>query len=244
MHIIILKITHQFCKKVQKPTFLDRSRKIKQNFITEILSTGGNPEICVFCFPAQSRDADFDTIMDRRIEKTKNSLINAFLELRAKKEIEKISVKELCAKADVNKSTFYTHYKDIYDLSEQLEQQAAADVLKNIEHPDYIFTHPEIFTQELYYAYLAQEHLIHILFSGSRENLLIVRIEDSLKQTIYQIYPEFSSNAVANTLFTLEIYGEFYAFMKCRHFGDDVVIDALVAHWQKTVELLQTPEYD
>ena len=192
----------------------------------------------MFCFPAQSRDADFDTIMDRRIEKTKNSLINAFLELRAKKEIEKISVKELCAKADVNKSTFYTHYKDIYDLSEQLEQQAAADVLKNIEHPDYIFTHPEIFTQELYYAYLAQEHLIHILFSGSRSHMLIVRIEDSIKKNTETFYPGAMENPVLSTLLTLEIYGEFNAFMKCRHFGDEEVISILCAHWENTVKLL------
>lgn len=182
--------------------------------------------------------------MDRRIERTKNSIIDAFLELRSKKEIEKISVKELCEKAGINKSTFYTHYQDIYDLSEQLETQVAGDIVEEIGHSDYIFSHPEIFTRDLYCAYLAQEHLIHILFSGSRESLLIVRIEESLKQVIYRMYPEFRDNAVANTLFTLEIYGEYYAFMKCRHFGDEVVIDALVAHWEKTVDLLRTPDYD
>ena len=36
--------------------------------------------------------------MDIRVVKTKNSIINAFLELRSQKAIEKITVKELCEK--------------------------------------------------------------------------------------------------------------------------------------------------
>ena len=46
--------------------------------------------------------------------------MNAFLELRSKKALEKITVRELCEKAEINKSTFYTHFRDIYDLSEYL----------------------------------------------------------------------------------------------------------------------------
>ena len=52
--------------------------------------------------------------MDKRIEKTKKSIKNAFMELRAKKPLEKISVKELCDLAYINKSTFYSHYEDIH----------------------------------------------------------------------------------------------------------------------------------
>lgn len=176
--------------------------------------------------------------MDRRIERTRSSIINAFLELRSGKPIEKISIKELCEKAGINKSTFYTHYQDIYDLSEQLESQVAGDILSEIGHPDHIFSHPEDFTRELYYAYLAQEHLIHILFSGSRSGMLIVRIENSLKDMIRRMYPTLLDDPAAETLFTLEVYGEYYAFLKCRHLGDTQVIETLCAHGKKTMELL------
>ena len=60
--------------------------------------------------------------MDIRIEKTKQSIINAFIEIRSRKEVERITVKELCEKARINKSTFYAHYKDIYDLSDNWKQ--------------------------------------------------------------------------------------------------------------------------
>ena len=60
--------------------------------------------------------------MDRRIEKTKLAIKNAFMELRSKKSLEKITVKELCELAYINKSTFYSHYDDIYALSNAFEK--------------------------------------------------------------------------------------------------------------------------
>jgi len=51
--------------------------------------------------------------VDKRIVKTREAIFNAFLDLAAQKDIDKISVVELCQKADINKSTFYLHYKSI-----------------------------------------------------------------------------------------------------------------------------------
>ena len=64
--------------------------------------------------------------MDLRVEKTKGSIVNAFLSLRARKPLEKITVKELCQLARINKSTFYTHYSDIFALSHALEGEVVA----------------------------------------------------------------------------------------------------------------------
>ena len=58
---------------------------------------------------------------DRRIRKTKQQLQEGFIHLRKSKSIKDITVKELCELTDLNRGTFYLHYKDIYDLSEQLE---------------------------------------------------------------------------------------------------------------------------
>ena len=74
--------------------------------------------------------------MDLRIQKTKNNIFNAYIELREKKPIEKITVKELTDKAQISKQTFYLHYKDIYDLTEQIEQELIADIMKDVEYPE------------------------------------------------------------------------------------------------------------
>ena len=70
--------------------------------------------------------------MDLRIEKTKKAIRNAFIELRTKKPLEKITVKELCALACINKSTFYSHYEDIYALSEAMEQETVASIISGM----------------------------------------------------------------------------------------------------------------
>ena len=43
----------------------------------------------------------------------------ALIELLAKKDISYISVKEICQKAGVHRSTFYLHYENIGDLLEE-----------------------------------------------------------------------------------------------------------------------------
>lgn len=176
--------------------------------------------------------------MDIRIVKTKNSIINAFIELRAKKDIERITVKELCEKAMINKSTFYSHYTDIYDLSEYLENQTASEIIASLEHPENIVTKPKDFNRELFYAYMSQENLIQTLFSGSRSNQLLCKIEKSLKEIIFEMRPDYKDNAVANIILTYAIYGGFYAFEKCRKFGDKEVIEVMSDLNEKVNELL------
>lgn len=53
--------------------------------------------------------------MDRRIKRTRSAVFNAVLDLIIEKDAAKITVLELCKKADINKSTFYLHYKSIGD---------------------------------------------------------------------------------------------------------------------------------
>lgn len=47
---------------------------------------------------------------------TKADFLTAFWKLYEKKEINKISIGELCRLAGYNRTTFYVYYKDIYDL--------------------------------------------------------------------------------------------------------------------------------
>ena len=47
----------------------------------------------------------------------------AFLELLEKKDFAYITVKEICEKAGVNRSTFYLHYETINDLLEESERR-------------------------------------------------------------------------------------------------------------------------
>ncbi len=150
--------------------------------------------------------------MDLRIERTKRSIINAFIELRAKKPLEKITVKELSEIALINKATFYSHYSDIYDLSEQLEKEAVDTVLKNIPHPEGLITNPKQGTKELAFALMSQSKLFDTLFSDSRSSILANRLEQGLKDKIYTMYPENKNNLELDVTLSVLIQGCFHAF--------------------------------
>lgn len=72
-------------------------------------------------------------INDHRVRVTRMLLRKAFLELLSRKPIHSISVRELCEEAGINRGTFYAHYKDIYDLREQIEAEMLSDFQKALE---------------------------------------------------------------------------------------------------------------
>jgi AcrR family transcriptional regulator len=68
--------------------------------------------------------------VDRRVRKTKRQLRLALMQLMSEKNVKDISVRELAAIADINRGTFYIHYKDVYDLLSQLEEEMAQGLIK------------------------------------------------------------------------------------------------------------------
>lgn len=60
---------------------------------------------------------------DRRIRKTTGALKHSLTQLMKEKKLRDISVKELTELADVNRGTFYLHYRDVFDLLEQSEDE-------------------------------------------------------------------------------------------------------------------------
>lgn len=83
---------------------------------------------------------------DRRIRKTKKLLKDTFIELLNEKPMEKISVKDLTEKADLNRGTFYLHYTDIYDLLEQSENELLgemSEILSKIDPAAFNIFHQE-----------------------------------------------------------------------------------------------------
>lgn len=56
---------------------------------------------------------------DLRIRRTRKLLLQALMELTVEKGFNNVTVRDLCERAMVNRSTFYRHYLDIYQLLDQ-----------------------------------------------------------------------------------------------------------------------------
>ena len=63
-----------------------------------------------------------NTSGNRRVQMTKNMIKDALFELLEKKALQKISVRELCEKADINRATFYKYYADVFDLMDEVNR--------------------------------------------------------------------------------------------------------------------------
>ena len=70
--------------------------------------------------------------MDKRIVNTKKKLTSALLKLLEKKNINDITVLELCKDANINRTTFYKYYKDIDDLVSKIEESLIEDLKQYI----------------------------------------------------------------------------------------------------------------
>ncbi|SFJ78924.1 transcriptional regulator, TetR family [Halobacillus dabanensis] len=66
--------------------------------------------------------------LDRRKKYTRRVLKESLITLLSQKPISNITVKEVCEVADINRSTFYTHYSDHYDLLSKMEKEITEDM--------------------------------------------------------------------------------------------------------------------
>lgn len=112
---------------------------------------------------------------------TEENFITAFWQLYQDKPIEKISVRELCETAGYNRTTFYDHFKDIYDLLDvaliQILLHFEQSAFKNLSmSPDFNHILPAIIQ-----LFKENETHIHCLILHHDYNRLETKIRNSLK---------------------------------------------------------------
>ena len=182
--------------------------------------------------------------MDLRQQRTRRSIVNAFLALLSEKPIEKITVRELTERAQIHKATFYLHYHDIYDLSEALEWEVIDDILHGLSDPASLLTDPDRFNEELYCLLMAHESLLGLLFSGSRAGMLAARLERRLNDYIFERHPDYREDLEKNVVLTYLIHGAYHAYMQYRDHDPKAVlliIDRMAASVLKRYTAAETP---
>ena len=88
---------------------------------------------------------------ERRYRRTEALILNGLTTLLQQKSIKEITVRELADLVDINRSTFYLHYTDIYDLLEKTEQRLLQQLMDAVNEN---WTLPE--TPKNFFAFLEQ----------------------------------------------------------------------------------------
>lgn len=70
-----------------------------------------------------------NTPNNKRRQDSRRRMETALVRLLQDRELGKITVKEICAAAEVNRTTFYANYLDIYDLADAVQKSMEETVL-------------------------------------------------------------------------------------------------------------------
>lgn len=88
---------------------------------------------------------------DRRVEYTKKAIETALIELLQHSDLMTITVKKLCEKAGINRSTFYIYYRNTSEVLEAMEQEMIA-IIDNFIQTQLVDNHNQPLTMYDYYV--------------------------------------------------------------------------------------------
>ena len=128
--------------------------------------------------------------VDRRVRKTKAQLRAGLARLMQKKSIKEITVKELVEEVDINRSTFYLHYTDIYQMLESIE----GELMDEISHLIDDYALDPINNKESSYPFIEQiftildnnKDICIALLGKNGDMAFVNRIEGLIAETVFQ----------------------------------------------------------
>lgn len=142
---------------------------------------------------------------DRRIRKTKAVLKSSLVSLMKEKNVKNITVKELCERADINRGTFYLHYKDIFDMLEQIETEFFSEFANIIDNYGKSHQESRLYILENIFA-LTKKHkdFCLVLLSSKGDIGFIKKLLSHIHNIFFQVYDE---GVAVEYYFSFIIYG-------------------------------------
>lgn len=112
---------------------------------------------------------------NRRVLYTKKVIKESLIELLQTKEIHEVTVTDICKKADINRGTFYSHYKDAFDLLQSMEDELFDQILKYIQEVP-IKEYNSVLLLNVLKLIKENKDLCKVLFCNQRDGSILSRI--------------------------------------------------------------------
>ncbi len=132
-------------------------------------------------------------ITDQRVRLTRKLLKDALVQLMQTQHISEISVRALCELAGINRSTFYVHFADPFDLLHQIEREVMDNLKSHLEKQDYQGNKPlsaQVLIRILEYAKDNAE-VFKVLFSENCDFDFQKDIMDFSQIVSFQLNPKY-----------------------------------------------------
>jgi AcrR family transcriptional regulator len=135
--------------------------------------------------------------IDRRTRRTRRALQEALLNLAEGKELETITVQEISDRADINRATFYQHYRD----KDELISSALDALFEEVTAEDRAFTDehrtlsPDVVPSPLVALFRNLDRhrlLFSRLYCGSDKSSFVIRLQMFEEQQFYRVWNDMA----------------------------------------------------
>lgn len=168
--------------------------------------------------------------IDRRVRKTRRQLRECLISLLKEKKVQDITVRELTDMADLNRGTFYLHYKDVFDLLEKTEAELQDEFNQLVLKHDAVDLkqRPAVIFNEIYSLVYENADLIEILLGENGDLNFVNRLKNLIREKCLKDWMEvFRTGNPA-------IFDAFFSYIASGCVG-------LVQYWLQT-GLKETPQ--
>ena len=149
---------------------------------------------------------------DLRIVKTKKILFNSLLNLMKIKNFEKIKISDICEESLINRSTFYAHYDDKYELLIDLFEERKLSLLKVFEGNE-----NKAFSKEYLMELLSilidhieeNKEIYSAILANNRNGILIDFLIDAIEKDVSERLK--GNSEIKSSDLPLDIIVKFYA---------------------------------
>lgn len=149
---------------------------------------------------------------NRRTQMTKLLLRTALIELMQEKPITQITIRALCEKADLNRTTFYLHYTDQMALLEDAERQVMEQTVEHMKH-----IHTDRRTTKLVLAFLEyvkkNDLMFRTLLCRDDSESFRRRFVEELRHLIGSELPMYGDDTRTQYVLSFLMYGSLYVII-------------------------------
>lgn len=148
--------------------------------------------------------------MDRRVGRSKRMIENSFFELLDQKPVNKITIKDICDAADINRTTFYRYYQDYPDFLRNMQDVAAGKILQAFD--TYQFDAVTDTTVDMLFSNIRNnKNLFAFLFQSDLNQDVIRIIQQYVREKTREGWQKHSdlSDLQFDVMITYVLYGQF-----------------------------------
>ncbi|MBU5479957.1 TetR/AcrR family transcriptional regulator [Blautia sp. MSJ-19] len=134
---------------------------------------------------------------NRSVQRTQALLKDGLTELMQTKPVQNITVRELTDHVNLNRGTFYLHYKDIQDLLEHLENDILDEFIEitNSHQPQDMKGKPFPLICDLYKFLEKNSDFVRLILVNNQEQNFENRLKDILRERCTKDWDEIFANA-------------------------------------------------